>query len=245
MRPSAAAAAKAGRSPTSVRPAARAGASPVPSSGSPVVTVEVTPALVDQPVAYLDQPDDSARLWKALVFMEEKGLDPSLASRHLAGYLRDSGSPIPDAEHRSDEELRAVALALRDRARSIAGLAPLTAEQRRSWQWKIVPLPKTFFRGPQSKRWGVNRGGGVDPVPLERELRERYPELLHAVFVFAAENGPLTQENEDSGQSYFWFFNDLASAIMELRPTIGGIDAAELADLIVRDYENTGVEDPK
>jgi len=202
------------------------------------MSVAITPQLIEKLVAYLNQPDDAGRVWSGLLFMEEKGLDPSLRSDELAGYLHDPrSSPLPDPERVTDEDLREIALALRDRARADAGLPPLSPDERTSWTFAMRRVPAARLRGRQMKMSGESPGGGLDVSAIEKELLGRDPELLRAVRVFASASGPLSKENQETRQSYVWFMNLLAGLVMEAHPEIGGVDALELAKMITQKYE--------
>jgi hypothetical protein len=203
------------------------------------LSLEITPRLIDEIVAYFDKADDAARLWKGLCFMERHGIDLALRSPELIGYLRDHpNSPVPDAQSLSGDELRELVLAIRERVRQVIGLPPLGRAERDAWRLERRPPRPPVVRKSQSKRFGENRWGGLDPAIVYEELVHEDAELMRAVELFASQNGPLTEENAESQESYIWFRDELDDIILRLHPSIGGIDALEISETILRWLED-------
>jgi hypothetical protein len=198
------------------------------------LSVEITPELIDRLVVYFgpeDDPEDPARLWQGLCFMEQQGIDFSMRSAELIGYLTSSSlSPVPGAADLTDEDLRRFVLAIRDKVRETIGLPPLSEEEKNAW--RFVPRPGRLVRAPyqrQSKVYGVNFGGGLDPVKVARRVGLEDPELVRVLRLFAEYNLNLPKDSP-SRLSLMWIRREVQNLIILQNPEIGAIDALELSD---------------
>jgi hypothetical protein len=205
------------------------------------MSVDMNEDLLDQLVIYLDDadnPDDAARLWKGLCFMEANGLDPALRYHELHGYLTSDLSPVPGAERLTHEDEERIVLALRGRIRRTLGLPALSDEERR--RWRLVPRPPHKWRPDQmeAKRTGKGFGPALDPDKVRADIAREMPELMHAMGLISAHNAKAGGE-WDKEVSVLWLLHELRPMIARLYPDISAMDASDLAQHIIDGAERS------
>jgi len=187
-------------------------------------------ALIEKLIAYLDDPNDKAGVWRGLRFMEENGLDFGLRAGELNAYLTDPDfSPIENPQDLTHEQVRTLILALRDVVRNDLGLPPLTGEERQAWDFELVPPLQWRPDQMVGKAWGETYHPTPDEIAeLKAKFIDEAPELSRALALFTAYNA-LHDDLNDIRQSLMWSYYPMIKFIARARPDLdaSGVHNAE------------------
>lgn len=198
--------------------------------------VEVSGDLVTRIIAYLDNPEDQRGVWRGLHFMESNALDLSLRSEELHGYLtNEDNSPIEAPEQLSHEQEREIILTLRDVIRRDLGLAPLTAEERRLWEYRY----REPLRWSASDRTALSHPDRYRTTAAERQtIRElvgrEEPEILRALNLFVSHAVEMGNDNRKK-HSWIWIKLRLERIIGKMRPELGRLDVIQIIDDLIEE----------
>ncbi len=194
-------------------PAARAGAD-----------LDLSDAMVDAVIAHLeDRESYDTSMWVEMQFMERVLGDLSPHRGDLEYRLNSSDSPVYRPEGLSDEQLRAVALALRCQARQANGQPPLTPEQEAEWRFEAPFYPPRRHKGRRGERI---REWVVPTVDDERRvaayLNSNYPDIVkYSRDVFRHNSRIPGEEYSKLGVSDWYFaarIDEALDQIIDLEP---------------------------
>ncbi len=181
--------------------------------------VNITDTMVDAVIAYLEDCDSGGTsMWVEMVFMERVLGDLSPHKGDLEYRLGSSDSPVYRADGLSEARLRAIAVALRRRARRVNGQPPLTPEQEATWRFETPTYPprrrKSKF-GERIREWVV-------PTPDEERqiaayLNSNYPEIIkYWIKILQNNSGMTDQEYQKSGVDGWYFYSRLDEAVDQI-----------------------------
>lgn len=190
-------------------PAARAGAD-----------LDLGDAMVDAVIAHLeDRESYHTSMWGEMLFMERVLGDLSPHRLDLEHRLTSSDSPVYRSEGLSEEQLRAIALALRRRARMINGQQPLTPEQEAEWRFEAPRYPpRRRMRKPGGRisEWVVLTPDEERQVAAYLDLN--YPEIVrYWREVFRHNSGISREEYPKFGIKDWYFQSRLDEAMDQVR----------------------------